>query len=47
MYSNGYAVRHDGKRLIYMHRVLLGIEDETGEVEGDHMFGDGLDNRMC
>lgn len=52
---NWYAVRTTGKklgrRIVYLHRVVLGFQDlETGEnlipgVEVDHVNGDGLDNR--
>lgn len=49
-----YVVRNApqaaGRRNIYMHRILLGLQDpETGESlsdrEGDHRNGNGLDNR--
>ena len=41
----GYATRRDSKDgYIYMHRFILGI---SGKMEGDHINGDGLDNRRC
>ena len=43
-----YAHRRAGKpkkRLISMHRVIMGIDDKPGTVTVDHLNGDGLDNR--
>lgn len=37
-----YAVAHDGDRLVYMHREVLGIKTRTTV---DHRDGDTLDNR--
>ena len=37
-----YAVRSVGKKVILMHRLILGI---TSELQCDHINGDGLDNR--
>jgi len=39
-----YAVRIDHKKMIYLHRFLLGI---PSEFQCDHINGDGLDNRRC
>lgn len=48
---NGYAkgwVRINGtKRLIYMHRFILGIENEPRSIDTDHANGDRLDNRKA
>ena len=37
-----YAVRTVDKKVILMHRLILGI---TSELQCDHINGDGLDNR--
>lgn len=37
-----YAARHEGRKVIFMHRVLLGL---TASDETDHKNRDGLDNR--
>jgi len=42
--SRGYAVRGEGRRNVYLHRELLGLERGDG-LEGDHRNGDPLDNR--
>jgi hypothetical protein len=46
--DNGYAARNawveDGRRLVYMHREILGLgPDDPREV--DHVYGNTLDNR--
>lgn len=45
---NGYAVRdstrRSGKRMIRMHRVIVGL-DHGDEIETDHINRDRLDNR--
>lgn len=38
-----YAVRGEGKKLIYLHRVVLSRMGVTGDV-ADHRDGDGLNN---
>lgn len=46
VFKNGkvYAFRKIKKRTVYLHRVILGIVDYP-EYEGDHVNGNGLDNR--
>lgn len=41
-HGNGYAVRHEGRKSIYMHREIL--KPVKGLVT-DHINGNGLDNR--
>jgi hypothetical protein len=47
--AHGYVVRatprSEGKRIILLHRQLLGLVPGDG-VEGDHINGDKLDNRL-
>ena len=46
-YCHGYAVRSGGRRgskLVYMHKVVLGLGDC---IQGDHISGNKLDNRKC
>lgn len=38
-----YAVRGEGKHLIYLHRVVLSRMNQQGDVT-DHRYGDGLNN---
>lgn len=45
MYVDGYAKQQRGDIRISMHCLLLGIADST-EVQGDHQFGNTLDNRL-
>lgn len=44
-YSNGYAVRRDGNKVISMHRIILSrMHDLSGKVS-DHVNRNRLDNR--
>ena len=43
--SKKYAVSVINGNHVYMHRLLLGIENKS-DLEGDHINSDGLDNRM-
>jgi len=38
----GYAVRRVNRKIIHMHRLILGL---TGKINGDHWNGDTRDNR--
>lgn len=42
--DRAYAMRHEGRGAVYMHREIIGAKD--GE-EVDHINGDGLDNRRA
>lgn len=44
LHSEGYAVSYVGGRIIYMHRLVMGVLD-IPDVEVDHKFGSRLDNR--
>jgi hypothetical protein len=37
------AARYEGKKYVYLHRLILGITDP--KIEGDHRDGDGLNNQ--
>lgn len=38
-----HAARYEGKRYLYMHRVILGLGES--KIQGEHRNGNGLDNR--
>lgn len=40
-----YAVRWDNKKLVYMHRMIIGYPDLGVDLEVDHVDGDGLNNQ--
>jgi hypothetical protein len=44
MYAARHQPRAEGHRMIFMHRVLLGLP-VGAPFDGDHINGDGLDNR--
>lgn len=43
-YNNGYALRRDGKKSLFLHRYLL--KAKKGQIV-DHINGNRLDNRLC
>jgi hypothetical protein len=42
--ANGYAVRREDSRTVYLHREILGLQPGDG-MEGDHISRDKLDYR--
>ena len=41
-HSNGYAIRSENRKMVYMHRLIVNALDG---MDIDHINGDGLDNR--
>lgn len=46
-YAYRYETTEGGRQHIYMHRELLGLPRSKGELETDHINGDGFDNRRA